>query len=895
MELFDNKINKKITLGFFPDKILYPIADYSPKKCNFGYLAKDGLDLLRNNSEVLYYFFRVFDIRVKEIESVYGLECFEKNMVNVMINTGYLVDDVNVLGKTFQESFEFCSAVTHIDKILWYGIWCYYTSTEMDLNYEYYERVMFALIYLLKNIQTKEMKYKLTIDVNNISAETDILRLLEGDWDKEDTKCFLKLSVNDIKRLESVYETTTRLSELILEDNQAQKESAEKTYSEWHLFLEILNDLANNEKDVIERILYTEGSKDKIKIINEYDEILRGVERGKYIINGTEVNLFSLFEAIYKRMIDAPIYCVVKTDCDSSFRIRPEALMLVMKPKTFNTFNYLFITFHEFRLAPGKDTAKKFVALALSTIRRNFGEKVIQYISLDEMIEAFYLTVVDFVEKNAKVIAKLSFEELQMDRAVLSAELLSSVDVNYFVDDMKKRIKEFRDSDEYEKEIRKIVSGTVSRHTAHEVDIVFKIEEERNNCIEQEALATRIVSSLNIIYLFCDALRIIISNPRTNIKIKKRENVEKYRKELLQIDDKIVHKVYAKLGEQKIGMLEYRESTGIDSIFLSEKEKAEDHYRNSLCADIMKETIEDLIVNLEKKNTEEIMRINSRVRDEIFRLPNCDEKERYAKWLDNICRNISDCLKANCIKEDDYQALKGKILNVLGENAYILPNSTIDSLTTAEMLYGNFVSEEYAKKGFDFSCISALYYQAFEDAYNALIWKDYAEKLNALEINGKKYTDILDEYKNKSIDSSDAKGYLDSNPKQRKYYVEYSNLNKSETKISTRCMYKSFAILLSNIGLHSKLEHFCEYFADITGFGSINEMFSNLGFMRELKSFRDVVDASTDNRNNASHGGTYISVDQCKNDRRIVIGELDVIESDGLGLIQQLLLLLNYD
>ena len=38
------------------------------------------------------------------------------------------------------------------------------------------------------------------------------------------------------------------------------------------------------------------------------------------------------------------------------------------------------------------------------------------------------------------------------------------------------------------------------------------------------------------------------------------------------------------------------------------------------------------------------------------------------------------------------------------------------------------VIRNYAEKGFDYSCISALYYQAFEEAYNKLIWNEYADR-----------------------------------------------------------------------------------------------------------------------------------------------------------------------
>ena len=62
--------------------------------------------------------------------------------------------------------------------------------------------------------------------------------------------------------------------------------------------------------------------------------------------------------------------------------------------------------------------------------------------------------------------------------------------------------------------------------------------------------------------------------------------------------------------------------------------------------------------------------------------------------------------------------------------------------------------------------------------------------------------------------------------------------------------------------------------------------------MRNCNAFITAVDASADSRNNASHGGTFISVDQCKSDKKTVLSELEAVRSDSLGLIQQLIFLL---
>ena len=209
------------------------------------------------------------------------------------------------------------------------------------------------------------------------------------------------------------------------------------------------------------------------------------------------------------------------------------------------------------------------------------------------------------------------------------------------------------------------------------------------------------------------------------------------------------------------------------------------------------------------------------------------------------------------------------------------------------MLYGRYASVDYAEQGFDFSCISALYYQAFEDAYNVLIWHDYADMLNSLEINGQKYTDILDAKRNSRITDWNEQGYLENyNYNQRAYYVNYKTKTNPQTSVSLRCMYKSFGILMENIKNPSHLNHFCDYFAKITGFTGRQEMFKDGTFMNKCKEFTDAVLLSADNRNNASHGGTFISINQCTDDKKTVLNNLEVVRISSIGLIQRLLYLL---
>ena len=891
MEILENEINKKIISGCFPHDELLPDEDYSPNAFVYEEMAGKGLKILGQYPDLMYGLLMSYNKKIKEIESTDHPGLYVQE-VNALINTGYSADDLGPMVTLYTESCNLCPAITSADKALWYGAFSNYFCNYLvpdDESFSICRDLAFTWIYLLKLVQNKEVRYGKTINFEAVSAKTNLLKLIEADWDKVDGKYFIKLTDYGLKKLVKVREAAKELGEKYQADINRQKEIAINTKQEWNLFLDVLNDLSRQEHDTISCINRAGSPKDKIGIISKYNNILRYIERGSYTINGEEISLLPLFENVNERMTQASVFCNVKTGNGKSFHLHPAALMLTMEPKTFN---YLYISFHEFRLKPGKDAAKKFSTLALSMIKKNLGEQETNHDSIDDVIEEFYRTVMGFVKKHSKAIDRLSFEKLKEDTAVLAPELSASADNNGTSEDLAKRIKEFKNSDKCEKEIEKILTDGERMLTANEIATLVRTEEERSERIEQEVLASRIIASLNIIYMFCDALRIMLTNRHANIKLKNRETVENHRKALLTIDEKLIHKVYANLGEQEMGMLEYREKKGIIPTSLSEQEMEEENYRNSLFGDVLKNSISSLIESIDKKNADDILKIKSQVRLSILRYPDCDEKERYTVWLDSISEQLSEVLVAQCKKENDYQKIKEGIVSGIGEKARILPSSTVDSLTTAEMLFAQYASEEYAKKGFDFSCISALYYQAFEEAYNVLMWRGYADELNALEINGQKFTDILNACKQRGIGLHDARGYLDPDPRQRGYYVDYQNANRPDTNVSERCMYKSFAILLQNVKPGSVLNHFCEYIAKICGFGSSNDMFNDSDFMRNFYAFTSAVDASADNRNNASHGGTFISVAQCKSDKKTVLSELEAVRSDSIGLVQQLLYLL---
>ena len=196
MDILDNEINKRLIAGNFPSEILHIVEEYDVEAVDLPVLAKDGIDILREYPMLMFGFFTTFANRVQEIESLKREELFEQE-ANILINTGFKIDSLNIDEKVYLEGSKLFPAVTSVDKIFWYGAWVYYFSNDMmpdNEHFNQYQDMMFAWIYLLKIVQDKELKYGFTINVKAVTSKTNILKLIESDWSKVDKKYFSKPS-----------------------------------------------------------------------------------------------------------------------------------------------------------------------------------------------------------------------------------------------------------------------------------------------------------------------------------------------------------------------------------------------------------------------------------------------------------------------------------------------------------------------------------------------------------------------------------------------------------------------------------------------------------------------------------------------------------------------------
>lgn len=883
-DLYSGHVNQRIQSGNLPHCRLLIDSTEVVHGVNFYEKARRGLTILQDNPDFLFSMVKVFTTQIQELVSIGQTDFFIRDF-NLLINTEFAPSAVNLNGIPYKRATESLPFVTLLDQVLWYGIHAYDVEItfRQDLPNSDMEDLFFAWIYLLKLVQQKELFHRKTINLSTIDQSAPLYDLFASDsWDGCDDSYFLPLSPDERKAFESLVKTRALLHTELENEILVAKAVAEETQEAWKKFIEIVNNLSSREASTIARMVDTTLSKrEKLGTIKEYYSVRYQIDKGYYPIQNENIPFLEVLEDVEKRFIQAPAFCLVQDSDSNSFRVYPLLFQLVIKADTYNS---LYIAYHQFRLDPKKDNAKQFVELALSCLKRNLGiANAASIVSIGDMVDEFYQTTVNFVKQYSAEIDSLTFDTIQQDAVLGHGIPLGVLGIGA-----------------YEKHLSDIVSSAREELSVSEAwlyqpqsreQILEQLLKEKQQLDKIQAAinARQIVVSLNIIYMFCSALRIMLSNKRTHVDFSDKKAISNIRYELLDIDYMLIRKVYSNPGS----MLRYRESTGVDAETISDLEVQEEEHRNILFFSELQDIINELTNALETQSTGSILEIKKRIQQLILQHPVCEFKEQFAEWLDSISDRISAALVNNCKSTGaHFDEIKQTLLTKLGPESKLLPPSTLASLATAEVLYEQYALSEFANKGFDYSCISALYYQAFEEAYNSLIWHGYVHLLNARLIDGKTYLQILDAVGKKNITDAKAKGYLDKTYENRKHYINYDRTMHPHTSIKPSCMYANFVILLEQVNAHSELDKFCDYIAEITGFTDSQSMFNDADFMKKLGEFTTAVKGSKDNRNNASHGGSAIDIAQCDADKKTVLNGLETVRKESLGLIQQLLYLM---
>lgn len=866
MDSLDQFENKRIIYGRFPSSRIYPSEYIFSEESRFEDYIKRGSEVLRNDLVNSFVLFLYATNEINESSQIPEGGC----EVNVLVNTGY--DPQTLVLPTRIEISNMYPCITFFDRVIYLLVQSYELKLRLEVgNKQENKDQMYAWAYLLRTIQKKEYKYGKCICVEKIIQAGVFGQLLFDDWDDIPNIYFKKLSLEEKQLLSDLMIKREKLVKRILYEMQEAKEVANKTYHNWQSFIELVNDISQKENDVICKINASSTQKEKISVINQYVNIIKEIEKGRYSLNGKQIYLLGVLDGVHERMQKSFCYCKVEDeDSESSFEISPNLLGLFIEPKTFN---YLYMTFHLFCLKPNKENAYQFLTSALVSINRNLGNEEYHIpVNIEGIVLSFQKTIDEYIVNNSIDLMCSRYNNIQEDEisdSVITSNIRISDRILGVTHDFLKNMQEKPFDYSSVREIKELLG--------------FKIQEH-----SKQEQAHRLVISLNIIYMVCEAIRIILTNKHANIKVKNEENMIAVRRKLLKLDQKIICVAYSDLDETEIGMIEYREQKGFIRNSLRERELEEEKLRNSVIENVVKRNIFKLIEQIDGKNIDEIIVLRSQIREEIYNCTECEDKEKYAEWLDQVSDTLCSKLVKQCERNiDEYSSERDNIITFLGEKGKTLPENVISSLTTAELLYNKYAKASYAESGFDYSSISALYYQAFEVAYNTLVWNKYVSFLNHLNVENESYLDYLNNLGSKRIKESMFKGYLPSSFEDRKFYTEYSK--ESGVIIKENLMYGSFSRIIDKVVPDSEIHYFSDFVAKLAGYEDKDEMFSNIKFVKLLNRFKKDIRESVDFRNNASHGGSKICITQCAKDKKLVLYDIESIRDRNIGILMQLL------
>lgn len=435
--------------------------------------------------------------------------------------------------------------------------------------------------------------------------------------------------------------------------------------------------------------------------------------------------------------------------------------------------------------------------------------------------------------------------------------------------------------------ISKQASSLLSSEDLNNTSSTGGIDEElrkKAGEVRQAGEARQIVISVNIIFLMHKFLEMITKDDDMMFVFNDPEIVKQYVKKLKQIRETI-EKAYSQMDYPQLELEEYRKEKGYDTEIIADKERKEEKIRNVQTNETIISSLEEIVEAVKNQDIEHLFEAKKRIRIKIADCPECDAKEQLAERIDLIVAELSKAFVNCCEKDADvFDKTKSALVRLLGEHFKRLPPAALNTLTTAEMLYGKYAdpATEFPEKGFDYSSISALYYQAFEEAYNEMIWKPYADRINDL---------IDDRYPRKVIyrDYFPGDTICDDNEKAWKTEKDIKRYYFSDGRVKPYCVFGSFSHLMEEVKYESTAPKFCEHIASLSGYDSFAEMLQDNVIMPNLVAFTNDIKAARDHRNDASHGGKIIKIEQCRIDKEIVLSELDEVRNNNIGLIQQLL------
>lgn len=271
--------------------------------------------------------------------------------------------------------------------------------------------------------------------------------------------------------------------------------------------------------------------------------------------------------------------------------------------------------------------------------------------------------------------------------------------------------------------------------------------------------------------------------------------------------------------------------------------------RRYLDSQIM-ETLEDDAENFSKSIDNVLDFVNAIAGDDIEGLLQAKQKyigtaaefisSEQEDKLDDLTSQVVEKIKATIQKLDVYDELYGAISGDFNKYASELVKhpQIFSSLVSAEYLYQQYVEGKDPMANFDYSCISIMYYMALEDFINKLVYIPYSREvlsqIDSSDIN------------NKNWQKNDSCRYVSSFGK----FWSYGKLKQS-------CEIGVLGFLFEAVPKEDKFEKWL-----LQKFPSID--------INAVKVFGSKLKGVSQRRNDAAHGGNYLTYSDVCTDKENV-------------------------
>lgn len=648
-----------------------------------------------------------------------------------------------------------------------------------------------------------------------------------------------------------------------------------------------LKDFIDSETDTIHVICDDKTKEEKIKKIESYIQKMRNVDSGKYFLDETEINL---------------------KKCESvTQRIYFDYLGIDKYWKNPVALNQLLILYNYYRLTEKAEIGESFFKKTMDYIKKELPDSEGKYKENDidqyfhsEQLKTFSLTEQYIAHSYNNLLTYYNMLIKNMD-----AHFQSKGDIPEHIPNKEFQEQKFWTEQEARTkglEIRLELLKVCGEDPALIENAAKKLQEIRNKTKHEYDIKNvyqQMKRTMDILFVFIKGLELY---KETNIAtdtfpiakvLWELRHMDLELKKILFSEPYLYEEHIDQIKEMKSIPLERKESLAKEEAVLEEKldteielEEAEEKNeflqleleRKSAEAECMKEILENTVAALKEENIDTIVQKRlSIISDEKI-------QESDMELVDELSNAISSVLQKR-VEDNEAEGLraaKKKIEEELGQNRVrILNPGIIQVLSTAEYLYDKFIEDKDPIKGFDYSCISAMYYQALEKTYNYLMYSGYID-----ELNKDKSGDLS------SIINHKAYGYFPDHGKR------YLKKIKNKKIVEKTCMYGDFEVLLKfllNIGKCNcnDVTHYKEYLYNTFGWNT--EVLDNKGLppkiADKIETLYKGIKITRDRRNNASHGGIIINYDTAREDKDFVLArkEAKILQKECKKLIMVML------